>query len=361
MKIALITSLSGLGGTETATLRLGSLLAARGHDVLLVSSDGPLRRDAEAAGMRWFAADFYTGGKRGYLQGTAALARILRRERPDIVHCQMARVVPGCVLAARMASPQSRVFYHARGLEAHTYPKIARLFKYLGVYAIGNCRHEQQKLIRHGFPAGRTAFTYNALHRPAGDIAPKTPRDFVMIGTLSRLDKMRAVDRSIEYLAQLRARGLNVRLQIAGSGPEEAALRRLAAGLGVANEVAFLGPVRDLNRFFADTDILLNTLDCPGDAGAGVGNNILEAGVFQTAVATHDAAGIAEMVEDGVSGRCLPPDNREAFADALAELVQNAALRRRYGAALNERVLRLCSDDAIYETTLAAYRLADAS
>ncbi|WP_274585375.1 glycosyltransferase [Neisseria leonii] len=356
MKIALITSLGGLGGTETATLRLGRLLVRRGHDVLLAASDGPLRAEAEAAGIRWYPADFY-GGKTAYLRGIAAVAKMFRRERPDIVHCQMARVVPGCVLAVRLTSPHSRVFYHARGLNAATYPKIVPLFKHLGIYAVGNCRHEQHKLIRHGFPAARTAFTYNALPPLSEPVLPKTPRGFVMLATLSRLDKMRAVDRSIELFARLVRQGLNVRLQIAGTGSEEAALRRLADRLGVAEKVVFLGAVRDLNRFFADTDILLNTLSCTGDEGAGVGNNILEAGVFQTAVATYNAAGIAEMVEDGITGRCLTPHDDDAFAAALAGLVRDADLRARFGRTLNARVRNLCSDDAVYEATMAAYRL----
>ena len=185
MKIILATSMGGLGGTETASLRLGSLLARHGHDVLLAASDGPLVSDAQAAGMRWQNIDFYGGGRTGYLRAALSFARLLRRERPDIVHCQMARIVPACAIAAKICSPRSKVFYHARGLNPETYPKIARLFAKLGVYIIANCRHEQQKLIRHGFPAGRTAYTYNALP-PAPAVSAKTPRGFVMLGTLSR-------------------------------------------------------------------------------------------------------------------------------------------------------------------------------
>ena len=88
MKIILATSMGGLGGTETASLRLGSLLARHGHDVLLAASDGPLVSDAQAAGMRWQNIDFYGGGRTGYLRAALSFARLLRRKRPDIVHCQ---------------------------------------------------------------------------------------------------------------------------------------------------------------------------------------------------------------------------------------------------------------------------------
>lgn len=166
MKIVLTTSMAGLGGTETATVRLGRLLKRRGHDIILASSDGPFVGEAQASGIRWQPVDFYRGGLAGYLKSTFAYARMLRREQPDIIDCQMARVVPACALAAKIVSPKTKIIYHSHGLDAATYPKIAKLFDKLGVYIIGNCKHEREKLIRHGFPAGRIAYAYNALPPP---------------------------------------------------------------------------------------------------------------------------------------------------------------------------------------------------
>lgn len=348
--------MSGLGGTENATFRLGRLLRQRGHEVVLASSDGPLIKEAQALGIQWRPIDFYQGGILGYIKGMFAYMKMLKQEKPDIVHCQMARIVPACAIAAKTCSPRSKVFYHARGLNPETYPKIARLFAKLGVYIIANCRHEQQKLIRHGFPAGRTAYTYNALP-PAPAVSAKTPRGFVMLGTLSRLDKVRAVHLTIDVFRTLLQRGLPVRLHIAGTGEERPALEAQAGRLGIADKVSFLGAVRDLNAYFADTDILVNTLDCAGDHGAGVGNNILEAGLYRTAVASYDAAGIAEMVENGKTGFCTPLHDQAALADALEQLVRSPELRQTFGNALHERVTRLCSDDEIYRTTMAAYAL----
>ncbi|WP_260392529.1 glycosyltransferase, partial [Neisseria meningitidis] len=172
MKIILTTSMSGLGGTETATVRLGRLLKRRGHDIILASSDGPFVGEAQASGIRWQPVDFYRGGLAGYLKSTFAYARMLRREQPDIIDCQMARVVPACALAAKIVSPKTKIIYHSHGLDAATYPKIAKLFDKLGVYIIGNCKHEREKLIRHGFPAGRIAYAYNALPPPPPPLPP---------------------------------------------------------------------------------------------------------------------------------------------------------------------------------------------
>lgn len=355
MKIIITTSMSGLGGTEHAAFRLGKLLNGHGHDVVLASSDGPLVADAKKIGIRWYNIDFY-GGKLSYFKGMTAYVKMLKTEKPDIIHCQMARIVPACAVAAKIASPKTKVFYHARGLDPETYPKIAKLFDRLGVYIIGNCKHEREKLIRYGFPAERTAYTYNVLPEQH-DGPDKTPRDEVMLGTLSRLDSVRAVNLAIDFLKVLLDRGLPVRLSVAGIGEESDNLKAQAERLGLADKVIFLGGVRDLSAYFREVDILLNTPVLIGDHGAGVGNNILEAGLYETPVVTYDAAGVSEMVIDGQTGYCVPFEDKERFADAVTDLVRNPGLRRQMGKALHDHVTALCSDDEIYRATMAAYEM----
>lgn len=355
MKIIITTSMSGLGGTEHAAFRLGKLLNGHGHDVVLASSDGPLVADAKKIGIRWYNIDFY-GGKLSYFKGMTAYVKMLKTEKPDIIHCQMARIVPACAVAAKIASPKTKVFYHARGLDPETYPKIAKLFDRLGVYIIGNCKHEREKLIRYGFPAERTAYTYNALPEQH-DGPDKTPRDEVMLGTLSRLDSVRAVNLAIDFLKILLDRGLPVRLSVAGIGEESDNLKAQAERLGLADKVIFLGGVRDLSAYFREVDILLNTPVLIGDHGAGVGNNILEAGLYETPVVTYDVAGVSEMVIDGQTGYCVPFEDKERFADAVTDLVRNPGLRRQMGKALHDHVTALCSDDEIYRATMAAYEM----
>lgn len=213
MKIVLTTSMAGLGGTETATVRLGRLLRQHGHDIMLASSDGPLLKEAQALGIRWQPVDFYRGGLFGYLKGMIAYARMLRREQPDIIDCQMARVVPACAIAAKIVSPKTKIIYHSHGLDAATYPKIAKLFDKLGVYIIGNCKHEREKLIRHGFPADRIVYAYNAL---PPRFRSKTTRLFYL-GTLSYSYDVETVCKGVRKLLD---DGENVELHIMGGGPD---------------------------------------------------------------------------------------------------------------------------------------------
>jgi len=79
--------MSGLGGTENATFRLGRLLRQRGHEVVLASSDGPLIKEAQALGIQWRPIDFYQGGILGYIKGMFAYMKMLKQDNPDIIHC----------------------------------------------------------------------------------------------------------------------------------------------------------------------------------------------------------------------------------------------------------------------------------
>lgn len=357
MKIVLATSMSGLGGTENATFRLGRLLRQYGYPVVLASSNGPLIDRARDLGINWYDIDFYSGGKTGYLKSMWAFAKMLKREQPDIIHCQMARIVPACAVAAKLASPKTKVFYHARGLHAETYPKITSLFNKLGVNIIANCKTERDKIIRYGFPANRITYTYNALHK-VESVPEKTVKDHVVLGTLSRLDKHRAVHLMLDIFKTLTdERNLPVKLLVAGNGEEADNLKAQAVRLGIADKVTFLGGIHDLNAFFKEVDILVSTPFFQGDYGAGVGNNVLEAALYNTPVVTYDMSGVSEIVVSGETGYCIPTGDSAAFVEAVEALVLNPHLRVEMGTALHHRVNSLCSDEEIYRTTMAAYQM----
>lgn len=156
----------------------------------------------------------------------------------------------------------------------------------------------------------------------------------------------------LDILKKMVDRGMPVRLNIAGIGEEMDNLKAQAKHL-----VTFLGGIRDLTGYFKEIDILVNTPHCVGDHGAGVGNNILEAGLYDTPVVTYDMAGISEMVVNGETGYCIPFGDEEAFIAAVDTLVRQPLLREAMGKRLHAHVAALCSDDEIYRTTMAAYTM----
>jgi L-malate glycosyltransferase len=355
MKIGILTSMAGVGGTENVSARMMSLLRRNGHTVKLIAGSGPLLNEATAES-EWWNLDFYGKGIAGYIRATYLLCRLLQRAPLDIIHCQMARPVLAAFVANLLSGTKAKIVWHSRGLRASTYAKVCPLFDKLGVFAIGNCKHERAKLVRHGYRPERTFYTYNPLPPWDSQFAAKNSGPFTL-GSLSRLSADRRVDEAILILKDLLAAGLDARLVIAGNGPERRQLEDLVTQLGLAHAVDFLGVVRQLSDFFSRVDVLVNVPMALGDDGAGVGNNILEAAQFGVPVVTYDSCGIAEMVRDGYTGYCVAVGHRDVFVDNLLRLARQPALRLQLGTALNKHVASQCSDARIYEDIIHAYEM----
>jgi glycosyltransferase involved in cell wall biosynthesis len=128
-----------------------------------------------------------------------------------------------------------------------------------------------------------------------------------------------------------------VRLTLAGDGPERGALEALAAELGVADRVAFLGAVAHdrVPGLYAAADAF-----CLPSFAEGLPTVLMEAMACGLPVVATNVMGTAELVEDGVSGFVVPPARADLIADALRELAGDLELRARMGAASRARVER---------------------
>jgi glycosyltransferase involved in cell wall biosynthesis len=120
------------------------------------------------------------------------------------------------------------------------------------------------------------------------------------------------------------ADGLPVEIVLAGTGPAEPELRRLAGP-----NVRFLGHVdRDgLPALYADADVLV--MPSRSDPWGMVLNEAALAGL--PLVSTSAAGAAHELIEDGVNGFRVPPDDPEALRAALARLVEDEPFRRAAG------------------------------
>lgn len=85
-------------------------------------------------------------------------------------------------------------------------------------------------------------------------------------------------------------------------------------------------------------------------------NTCLEAMACGKAVVASDSGGLSEIIEDGVSGRLVPPGDVTALANAILELLGNDALRQQLGIGARKRVERLCSPTAVARETLGLYQ-----
>jgi glycosyltransferase involved in cell wall biosynthesis len=155
-----------------------------------------------------------------------------------------------------------------------------------------------------------------------------------------------AAEKNIDILfhALARAPGAPL-LALAGHGAHEPALRTLAASLGIADRVRFLGTLAqsDLARLYAAGDVfaLMSTSETQSMA-------TLQAMACGLPVIVPDSGPLTEFVSHA-NGRPVPPDNAERVAAAMAELLGDADLRARLGEA-GRLVAGRCSVERVTET-----------
>jgi glycosyltransferase involved in cell wall biosynthesis len=126
----------------------------------------------------------------------------------------------------------------------------------------------------------------------------------------------------------------DLRLTLVGDGPERAGLEARAQGLG--GHVDFVG-------YKSQTEVAAllreaTALVLPSFA-EGLPVVLMEALAAGVPVVATRIAGVAELVEDGVSGRLVPPGDVVALRAALAEVLGDAEMRARMGAAGRAKVL----------------------
>jgi len=184
-------------------------------------------------------------------------------------------------------------------------------------------------LARLGVPPDRITVAPNAVDQRIFAAAARTrtngPVRLLGVGRL-------AVEKGFDTLLQA-ADGLPVEIQLAGSGPEESRLRRLAGA-----NVAFLGQVeRDaLPALYANADIVV--MPSRSDPWGMVLN---EAALAGRPLVSTDAAGAAhELIEDGVNGFRVPAGDVRALRDALRRLVEDREFCDAAGARSRELATR---------------------
>lgn len=120
----------------------------------------------------------------------------------------------------------------------------------------------------------------------------------------------------------------NVRVDFIGDGPCRAQLEARARARGVAGRVNFAGERRDVPELLAAADLFV----LPSRTEA-LPNGVLEAMAAGLPVVACRVGGIPELIEEGVTGLLVPPDDPGALAAAIAQIVEDPIRASAFGSA----------------------------
>ncbi len=302
----------------------------------------------------------------------AAIGRIraaYRAFRPDIVHhVALKPAVLGSV-AARLAGVRRVVnaiaglgfVYSSQSLKARLLrPVMTLAFRLLldgpGFRTIVQNDDDGRTLTSRGIVSPghltviRGAGVDLTRFRPTPE--PDSPVRVVMV---SRMIAEKGVRELVEAARLLKARGLDLRITLAGTPDQEnpsAIAEAELAGWAQEGIVDYLGHVNDVSRLWAESHIAV----LPSYYGEGVPLALIEAAAAGRPLIAADGPGLRDIARPGESGLLVPPRDVAALAEAIANLAGDSALRTRLGNGARRLAESTFSSDAVIRQTAALYR-----
>lgn len=371
-----------LYGSSRSLLRLTSRLVADGHEVrVLLPGDGPLLRALERSGVTVSVDDALTIIDRrscrtprdvfkllaGLPHSARRVMRLIDEFGPAQAHTNTSVVLSLAVAARRRRVPHIwhiREFYgefrafwwlyqwfmatHARKI-ACVSAAVARQFSIF-------IRRRKTRVLHNGFPVEE----FQPVIRERVEVFRArvgVSEEQTLVGVVGRVKLRRKGQETFVRAAGLLApRHPDVRFLIigspyAGNEPHVDELKRLAEEDGVPDRVIFTGDIADIRAAYAALEIVVLSSGQPEPFG-GV---VIEAMAMGKPVVGTRVGGTVEQIEDGRTGRLVPPSDPHAMANAVEELLGDPEQRRAMGAAGRQRYLRLFEFEAFYRRMLALY------
>jgi glycosyltransferase involved in cell wall biosynthesis len=367
VKIAHLVIAGDVAGGQIVALRLLRAARAAGHDVLVVApKPGPFVDLVRADGVqvelidvnRLFRAD-----------GAWRLLRLLRRERPDVLHTHTA-VAANVIsrIAGRLTGVSVVAHMH---IENHFRPNrfLRTTYRALDNWSARLCEailvvsdDTRRAFVDQGYPVELLETIHNGIDldelEPGGGGVREqlgVPEGATLIGEVGRLCDVKGQRELIDATALLRDGGHDAHVVLVGEDLEQAGeyraqLERQARELGVDDRVVFAG-YRD------DVPAVLDALDLfvlPSWI-EGLPLVLLEAMAHRRPVVATPVGGTPELVVDGETGILVPPRDPAALAGAIAELLDDDRRRIAYGEAGFRRVAERFSAHEMERRVLEAY------
>jgi glycosyltransferase involved in cell wall biosynthesis len=147
---------------------------------------------------------------------------------------------------------------------------------------------------------------------------------------VGRLSAVKGLPVLLETIALLKPDYPGLTLTLAGDGPDRAGLEQRAKDLGLADQIQFLGyqSQAQVRALLKETDVFVMA-----SFAEGVPVVLMEAMAGGVPVVATAVAGVRELVEDGISGFLVSPGDAQSLAERTAALLEDPALRQRFGKA----------------------------
>jgi glycosyltransferase involved in cell wall biosynthesis len=209
-------------------------------------------------------------------------------------------------------------------------------------------------------PVDTTRFAPSVEHRREVREQLGIPEEAPVVGAVASLNPMKGLEHLVDAAARVAAARPDTRFVVVGGAPEShrayrERLRRRADELALPNPMVFAGERSDVERWYPAFDVhVISSLA----RSEGTTTTAMEAQACGVPVVATRVAAVAEVVDDGVTGLLVPPEQPRALADAVLRVLGDETLRDRMGAAGREAAVERFDAEQAAAVYVQAYEAA---
>lgn len=296
------------------------------------------------------------------------LLKIIREEKPDVLHLNSSKMAALGALAGRIVGTKHIICTIHGWPHKEQRPFFWKLMAWAGSWLTVNLSHKTIVVSERDLADSPTLFFRDSLvliHNGIPDFTRLSREDARSELTLhapdlssythwllmnAELHPNKGISTAIRALAELVPHHKELALVVCGEGQQRDALIELAISLQIPARVFFLGFIPDARQYLNAGDIYLLP-----SRKEGLPLALLEAGLAGLPVVASKVGGIPEVITDQKDGLYTPRSNTHILARAIAYLLNHPEKAKAFGLALRETVLTDFSDADMIEKTLALY------
>jgi len=345
-------------GTERQLGHLLERLPERGYSIWLISFQTSPFLEREFSGMFPGVEMKTLGAKSDLSKSIPSLIRLLflmRRIRPDIVHTFFPDSNSVGILIAKLAGVKNlissrRDMGYDLTSKVITRLKIANRFV---PFIVANCRAVEEQAIRlENIREQKIRVIYNGILEDVyAEIMDRKEEKDPIIGIVANLNRpIKRVDLFVKAARIIHKDFPNAKFWIVGDGPLRKELEELTSKNGLNSSLVFWGRRDDVHKLLSQITIGVISSDTEG-----LSNSIMEYMQMGLPVVATDVGGNRELVNHGVTGYLVPPNDEEALAEKIIKLLKEPKSMTQMGKLGKEKIINQFSIEKMVRETIGLY------